>query len=142
MYISNMYMYIYIYVYVILYRAVREQQWCGYQARAQAIAHLKPHPTPASEDDRLGGDDDDDDDEGGDVGDEGIYDDGDGDFVQVMIFLPLLCYVRVTVTYTDLHWDGPASDTGVYMKRKQKNKHFIFFQQHSVCPGRIAFYMR
>ena len=87
----------------------------GYQARAQAIAHLKPHPTPASEDDQLDEEDDDDDDggdqdildhEGGDVGDEGTYD----DFVQVMIFILLLCYVRVAST--DLNWDGPPSDKG------------------------------
>ena len=37
----------------------------------------------------------------------------DGDFVQVMIFLTLLCNVRVA--YTDLHWDGPESDTGAYI---------------------------
>ena len=110
----------------------------GYQARAQAIAHLKPHPTPASEDDQLAKDDDDD--QGGDVGDVGIYVDGDGDFVKVMIFLPLLCYV--CVAYTDLHWDGPESDTGAHIKRKQKNKRFIFFHQHSVGPGCFAFYMR
>ena len=130
--ISQMYMYTYIYLYVsimyMLYSTEQwEQQWCGYQALARAIAHLKPHPTPASEDDRLGDDDDDEDildDEGGDAGHEGIHDDGDGNFIQVMILIPLLCYIRVA--YTDLHWDGPESDTGASVIWKQKKKHSYF----------------
>ena len=95
----------------------------GYQARAQAIAHLKPHPTPASEDDQLAKDDDDDD--GGDVGDVGIYVDGDGDFVKVMIFLPLLCYV--CVAHTDLHLDGPNQKKGhIWNKNRKTGISYLF----------------
>ena len=46
----------------------RQQQWCGYQARARAIGHLKPHPTPAYDHHPLRGADDED-------GDEANHDD-------------------------------------------------------------------